>query len=144
MIHVFIRTHPERRDSRSAPTIYEYYFSSCNTRLAYEDSCQGYRSRYVSVQISFQIVPPFIYTVRVAWYLERKNNRLFPRLKSLMERPVNRKQLRRTHLDSEVLYASRCGYVALLVKAPEFYINHSTKLPGFQAQLQLFWRKVAT
>lgn len=56
-----------------------------------------------------------------------------PLIEFLSEILFNRKQVRITHLKSEVLYASPSSFVVPLIEAADFYINNPTKYTASNA-----------
>lgn len=67
----------------------------------------------------------------------KSNSGVFLLLESMNEGWKYGKELRKSHLESEVLHYTQGGFVVLLIEAANFYINSLTKsiafhVPSFQ------------
>lgn len=67
----------------------------------------------------------YIQSVRLG-RLRTKNARAFAVMESLNDNQVSGKELGISHLGRKVLFASRAGYVFLLLEVADFYISNHT------------------
>lgn len=67
--------------------------------------------------------------------LMKKNGDLFPLLESRNNCWKDGKEQVISHLDSEVLHASRGDFVVLLIESTDFYINNPTKSMALHAPI---------